>query len=46
MSRKELETEWSINDVWDANIVLDLIEISEEKAAHAAKVEAENERRR
>jgi hypothetical protein len=32
VSRVEIETEWSINDVWDANTVLDLIEISEDDA--------------
>lgn len=32
MTRREIETEWSINDVWDANIVLDLNEIAEDKA--------------
>ena len=32
MSRVEITTEWSINDVWDANTILDLIEIAEDEA--------------
>ena len=32
-SLKEVEEDWSIDDVWDANVVLDLYDEAERKAA-------------
>ena len=34
---KEIEWEWSIDDVWDANEVLDLYEEMERKASEEMK---------
>lgn len=33
VSLQEIREHWSINDVWDANIVLDAIEAAEAEAA-------------
>lgn len=37
---KEIEWEWSLEDVWDANQVLDLWDVAEKKAADEARRKA------
>lgn len=45
MSRNEIETHWTINDVWDANTVLDLHERLEDIQAEKAEY-GDRERKR
>jgi len=33
----EIEEQWTIEDVWDANVVLDLYDRAEQKAAEGLK---------
>lgn len=42
----EIETQWSMADVWDANQALDLLELAEQKAAKRAQNQARNAARK
>ncbi len=41
----EIENEWTIDEVWDANEVLDILKLAEEKASEKAAREAKRKRR-
>jgi hypothetical protein len=42
----EVETQWSIDDVWEAHMVLDLYDAAEEKAARELESQTAKRRRR